>query len=192
MVKILNFARDERLLAAVIVAMGRNGSLHAINELLAASWKISVAAEEDSREVDVRGGADFPYDSPMRPTARLMEAIVQAYCCNGELATALKLMDYLSRRYNIQIPDKLWFDLLTWTHVMVSKPSSTEWQHAGFPRRVLKSNAIDLVWSVMTSEPYNVKPTFAQSNIYIRGLINQRKYLEAIELIREIRPAYDR
>ncbi|EFW99987.1 hypothetical protein CMQ_305 [Grosmannia clavigera kw1407] len=191
MVSDLGIARDERLLAAFMVALGRTGSLTAMAEMLAHHWEIIVTWDKATSTVTVSGGAGIPPESPMRPSVVLLEAVVQAYCASGAVACALQVMDHLSRRYDIAIPQHLWFSLLSWTYVMTSKPAATEWRAAGFPEHALGPAAVQLVWTAMTSAPYNVQPGFAQYDVLIKTRIWQRKLSEALRLMREARRMYE-
>ncbi len=187
----LGLAREENFLCAVMIALGRTGSNRAVSAILNKYWGIQVAVDKGTGEVHVDGGASFAPDAPMRPTARLMDAVVQSYCCNGEVSTALQLVSFISRRYGIRIPDQVWFDLLSWTYVMVSRPVSLEWKFANFPGKMLKPHAVQEMWDVMTSEPYNVGPGFAQYNILIKTLISQYKYAEAMDRMQQLKSTYD-
>lgn len=182
---------DERLLAAVMVAMGRTGSLKALGELLAQRWEVDVTWDKSTGKVTVDGGVQFPPGSPMRPSAVLLEAVVQAYCSSGAVACALQVADHLSRTYDVAIPERAWFGLLNWTYVMSSKPASTEWRAAGYPEQALGTAAVQMVWTAMTSEPFNVQPGFAQYHVLIKTRIWQRMLKEALRLMREARAMYE-
>lgn len=187
---ILGYVHDERLLAAVMIAFGRTGSVEALGTILAHYWKVRVVRSRATGTVAVSGGANFAPGSPMRPSAVLLDAVVQAYCCSGEVACALQVVDFLARRYGLAIPDKVWFDLLDWTYVMTTKPASTEWKAAGLPGRVLTPSAVEAVWAAMTAAPYHVRPGFAQYHILVKTLIQQRKFASALDLMRQAKPLY--
>ncbi len=94
---------------------------------------------------------------------------------------ALKLVDFLSRRYGVSIPDRLWFDLLNWTYVFSSKPASTEWKMVNDPgRRITSPDDVTLLWSAMVAEPHSVRPGLAQYDILIKSLIERGRHADAI------------
>jgi hypothetical protein len=183
---------DERYLSSAMVAFARNGSLnHILRKILAKHWRIVVGKDKNTGEITVGGGTTvFPQDSPMYPTERLLEAVVQSFGANAEIATAFKLVDFISRRYGIPVPNKVWFNLLQWTYVQSSKPASTEWKRANWPGKTLRPNAVQLVWDTMTSEPYNVRPGFDEYNILIKTLLEQRKFKQAMETIIDVKSHY--
>lgn len=184
-------ARNEQFLATILVAMSRTGSVRVLSYMLQHFWEVSVAWDKKTGKYSVSGGAEFPVGSSMRPTAVLLDAVVQAYCCVGHVACALHTVRFLSQRYNVDIPRQTWFDLLSWTYMMTSKPAKTEWMAAGFSGRVLQPISTQMMWLAMTSAPYNVQPGFTQYNLLIKALIQRRKLDDALHLMRQAREMYE-
>ncbi|KAL7788343.1 mitochondrial ATPase expression domain-containing protein [Trichoderma ceciliae] len=180
---------DEELLCTSMMAFSRSSSLHLIKKMILENYYgIVVAGEDGSRhpaDVQISGGRDFPPNSPLKPTPRLLHAIVEAFGSMSHIILGTKLLDFVSRRYGIPIPYETWSSLLNWTYVSASKPFK--------PIRNIQtgilstaSSAADVrhIWDVMTSEPYNITPTFADLDIYVRTLINQRSFGQALGAIR--------
>jgi len=191
MTGVLGLTPDLPLLCAVLTALGRNGSLKEIDRILERVWKVWTRVDKETGVVTVGGGDVLGTDSALRPSPVLLDAVVQAYCCNGEVSRALKMVDFISRRYKVTVPDRVWFELLSWSYVMSSRPVTTEWRIAGFPEKTLGGGAVELVWRTMTSEPYNVEPGIVQYDVFVKSLIARRKYTEAIEVIRRARTFYE-
>ncbi|TPX13046.1 uncharacterized protein E0L32_006472 [Thyridium curvatum] len=186
----LGYDHDVDFLSAMIVATARTGKVASTIDILRKYWNIHISRRKATGSVIVQDGVIPRRSSPMYPTGRLMEAIVLAFGSNSHIAIALKVVNHISQLYRIEIPDKVWFDLLSWTYIAGTKPATTEWKIMGMRHKVLKPDAVQLVWDVMTSAPYNVKPGFDQYRILVNSLIEQRKYGEAIPLMRQLKDQY--
>ena len=183
---------DEELLCTSMIAFARSSSLHSIKTLILTNYYgIDIAEAAYPGHTEVSGGVDLPLDSPIKPTARLLNAIVEAFGSMSHIPLGMKLVDFISRRYDIPIPQQTWSNILNWTYLCASKPFK--------PMRRLQGNwqstattAADVrqVWEVMTSEPYGVQPTFEDYDIYIKTLITQRSFGRALDAIREHMVAY--
>jgi hypothetical protein len=184
---------DEKLLCSAMVAFARNGSLQFIKQLiLRRYWKIQVVpATEDGEEVKIVGATSmYRPDSPMYPSSRLLLAVVESFGCNAEINTALKLVEFISKQYNIAIPDQVWFRLLEWTYVQSSKPASTEWKHAKFPDKMIHPSMVQHIWDTMVSEPYNVQPGFTEHMIMIKSLLGRNRLKDALQWMLELQPVF--
>ncbi|KAL2020806.1 hypothetical protein VTK56DRAFT_7899 [Thermocarpiscus australiensis] len=140
---------DERVLCALMVAMARSGSMRMFEDLiLKRFWRIQVQRRPGFETMVNMRPVVFAPDSPLRPSNRLLDALVTSYCVNGELAAALKVLHCASRCYAIQISDQLWFDLLKWAYILRAKPVVTEWKIVNRQFRgskVISRNAVQMV-----------------------------------------------
>ncbi|KAK2068114.1 hypothetical protein P8C59_002777 [Phyllachora maydis] len=182
---------DESNVCAAIVALGRAGSLQFMErEIL---WRLYLIRVErpGSGNVVVKGGrVEMQAHSPLRPTVKLLEAIVEAYCSNAEVARGLKVVDLLSRRYAIPMPAKLWFDVLEWAYVQASLPASQEWRVAGWPGKSLNQDSVQMIWDTMTQAPYNVEPGFRQYQILVNMLLSRNRLRQAMAYMLDLEPFY--
>ncbi|KAF3765219.1 hypothetical protein M406DRAFT_70286 [Cryphonectria parasitica EP155] len=182
---------DELLACAVLKANGRNGRTVASRVLLKDCWGINVVIDWDAGTVDVSGGADFPPGSAKAPTEALLDAVVHCFGNQGQVVVAVKLVDFLSTRYGLMVPDKVWSDLLDYARIQQTRPASTEWRLAGFPSRLIKTDTLLDIWNVCTQHPYNFKPGmkdyYTLTKILILETASKSRPLEAI---RQIRPLY--
>lgn len=185
---------DEELLCTSMIAFARSSSLHSIKTMILNNYYgIDIDEAANPGNTELSGGVDLPPDSPIKPTGRLLNAIVEAFGSMSHIPLGMKLVDFISRRYDIPIPHETWSNILSWTYLCASKPFK--------PMRKLQGNwqsttttAADVrqVWEVMTSEPYNVQPTFEDYDVYIKTLITQRSFGRALGAIREhAMPYYD-
>ncbi|KAJ9151739.1 hypothetical protein NKR23_g2967 [Pleurostoma richardsiae] len=180
-------ATSEEFFCAAMIAFGRTGSTEGIQYILRAAWQINLEIDPKTGEFDVGGGNIFPEDSLMRPTTRLLEAVTHSLCCQAEVSIALHLVDFISRRYGLEIPRHVWSDLLEWTYITATKPASLEWAIAGSPRKILKPDAVMTVWDTMLAEPYNFKPGIKEYNLQVKTLIEMNRFHEAVNLMRSVK-----
>lgn len=185
---------DEELICASMVAFARSSSLRAINTLILDNYYgIQVELGADPESTTISGGYDIPADSPIRPSSQLLNAIVDAYCSMVHIPLALKLVNFISQRYNIPIPHSTWSNLLNWAYTCASKPfSTTRAIHGQYKSTTMSASEVLAVWNAMTSKPYNVSPTFDDYDIYVKALIEKRAFGTAVDTLRtNILPLYE-
>lgn len=182
---------EEKLTCSLMKAQARAGGLFFCSSMLKSRWGITM--EWDTGEVTVAGGNDLPPDSPAAPTAHLLATIVHCYGSNAEILTATRLVDFISRRYEIPVPDKVWSDLLQYTYIAASKPASTEWRYAGISWRSKRPDeaAVQQVWDKATAEPYKFKPGIRDYHNLVRAMVSLQRVPEAIEAMYKLKPLYD-
>lgn len=186
---------DEALLCTSMIAFARSSSLHSIKTMIFKNYygiDIEEAADQPAR-VHVSGGVNLPPDSPIRPTARLLDAIVEAFGSMSHIPLGMKLVDFVSRRYDVPIPAETWSNILSWTYLCASKPFKPMRRlHGDWQATATTAADVRQVWDVMTSEPYNVQPSFDDYDVYIKTLITQRSFGRALDIIRQqIQPYYN-
>ncbi|KAI0156677.1 hypothetical protein GGR52DRAFT_195840 [Hypoxylon sp. FL1284] len=185
------YRMTEPLLCALMVGFGRSGSLRFAGSVILNNYfgirmpqmvysRDKPAPEALAAGVGIERG---PYR--IRPTFRLMQAIVETYGCNGEIAIAFQLVDHISKTYHIPIPPSVWLDLLEWTYIMSCPPASTAWKLAAMPSKVPSGSSIDAIWNTMISAPYHVRPGFAHYNVIISSLLGRHRFGPALPLMRQ-------
>ncbi|KAI3320374.1 hypothetical protein HD806DRAFT_524738 [Xylariaceae sp. AK1471] len=181
---------DENLLCAIMIALGRSGTLHFIGtHILQKQFGIIMSHltldERDSQsQAAAQGNTISSGPFRIRPTVRLMRAVVETYGSNGEISIAVQLVEHLSNAYGIPIPPDVWQDLLEWTYIMSTPPATTAWKIAGLYSKIPSPKAVEMIWNAMTSPPYNQVPSFEHYDVLIRSLIGQRSYNQAEALPR--------
>ncbi|KAM4062638.1 mitochondrial ATPase expression domain-containing protein [Hirsutella rhossiliensis] len=187
------YAVSEEFLCASMVAFSRCGRQNDICTLiLEGHYGIRVVRNQELFRWDVEGGNDLPADSPIRPTARLLDAVVDAFGALCNLPLGLDLVQHISQRYSLPIPPETWSNLLRWAYINASAP----YRHMreAEPHRDLRPASIRdplHVWRTMTSEPYNVEPSFDDHCCHVKMLIRIRSFAPAIDTIRnQLVPRY--
>ncbi|UNI17193.1 hypothetical protein JDV02_003566 [Purpureocillium takamizusanense] len=185
---------DEALLCTSIIAFARSSSLDHVTMILKSYYGIEIeAAADQPAGIHISGGVDLLSDSPLRPTVRLLDAIVEAFGAMSLIPLGMKLVDFVSRRYDVPIPAATWSNTLSWTYVCASKPFQSmrrlrdDWQDTA-----TSADDVLQVWNVMTSEPHNVEPSFDDYDIYVKTLLKKQSFDTALDVIRHnILPYYD-
>ncbi|KAF3015360.1 hypothetical protein E8E14_011492 [Neopestalotiopsis sp. 37M] len=198
------FFTTEQLLCTFMVAFARAGSLRFIqHKILEDHFGIivrknnedgTVLVEKMSRE---RSAIKNPLRPPrpfIKPTSRLLEAVVYAYCSNGQFAMAWQLVKFLSHTYKISITQQVWSDLFEWCHILITPPTSTAWKIAGFHDQVPRFGAMEFLWQAMWS-PKNgtpgAEPGFKEYDLYIMNRLAQGKVSMALELMHQAQELYE-
>lgn len=187
------YAPDESLLCAVLIALARSGSLDAMQDLLSQYYQLKVTRMRSTGDVVISMDTKKPVpapDSPLYPTEQLLDAVVEAFCSNAELQTAVKLIDYISRRFSVSVPPRVWSRLLEWSYIMCLYGFRTEWAAIGLPQKATHPDAVKTIWDVMTAAPYNVQPGLQDYGFLIKSLIVLGKREEAMGYMLELQPHY--
>lgn len=183
---------SENLTCALMKVNARAGRMRAINSLLKSNWGIAFERDQKTGVIAVEGGHTYPPDSPRAPTAALLDAIVHSYCCMGEVSLAVRLLDYVSQRFSIPVPDRVWSDLIEYTRVMGSKPAAKEWAIAGFAHKGVGADRMLEVWSLCTQAPYSFQPGARDYYNLIKSLVRKgQQMVRPIEALRQIKPLYE-
>lgn len=186
-------AGDERTFCLLMISSARVGDVEGVKAILGRVWGISVDKLMTMNEKDFRGPHSYPMDSPFRPSATLLFALAHCFAINSMVPTALRLIDYVSRRYSLTIPIEVWEDLLGMTYAL-SKP----WAKNGETGKrspvspYLRPEAVSTLWSVLTAEPFNVKPNMAMYDRLIVNLLRRQRFGEVRERMEEARKLYIR
>lgn len=182
---------SEPLLCALMIAFGRIGSLRFVgSRILNQYFGIRMMHLTYNQGTTNKTQIDhIPYR--IRPTIRLLQAVVETYGCNGEIFVAFQLVDHISKNYHLPIPLFIWQDLLEWTYIMNSPSASTAWKYAGMLSKIPSSSVVELIWTTMTSAPYHVQPGFEQYSILIRNLLARNQFSKALPYMRQAISFYD-
>jgi hypothetical protein len=106
---------NEETFCLMITAMGREGDLDSIANILKRVWQIDVEALLAADETSVPSARSYPEDSPFYPSNKLLFTLAHAYGTNNNIPLALQLVDYVSNQYSLPIPIEVWNELFQWT-----------------------------------------------------------------------------
>ncbi|KAL2682741.1 hypothetical protein Neosp_007196 [[Neocosmospora] mangrovei] len=175
---------DEELLCTSMIAFARGGNMANLRGVVTIRGFRLKFTENDGITV-ARGGKNWREGNPREPTERILSAMVESFGCMSRINTAKELLLHFSKWHMIKIPHEIWSSLLNWAYVCASKPFQSQRKLIGdYAANRVKPFDIQRIWETMTSEPFNVEPTFEDYSVYIKTLIIQRKFRPALDLIR--------
>lgn len=129
----------------LITAYARDNSLDPINDIIAGIWGLN----PDGTSTNMSAGAHRK-GSPLWPSEHTLNVLANAYGYNGAVASAIALVEGMSRKYEIPVPVSAWISLLMWT-----SRRSTIYRRPklGF----ISPLAAPRLFNIMTSE-FNISP----------------------------------
>lgn len=183
---------NANLVCTILKANGRVGAIEDSIRLLNLCWNIKIVRHKETGAVHVEGGADVPPGSAQAPTEALLDAVVHCFANASEISLATKLVDFISRRFGVPVPDSVWSDLLEFARIMQTKPAATEWEIADFAdKEQVDGNTVLDIWNLCTQEPHNFKPGMSDYYNLTKTIISSKKEMSApLEAMRNIRPLY--
>ena len=194
-------APTEKLLCTLMVAFARAGSLRFIGSRILEDYFGINVTRLNYDDIDVKETIANPTvvasGFRVRPTVRLMEAVVEAYGCKSEIAMAVQLVEYISHIIKIPVPPHVWLALLEWTYLAGSPPASTSWKRAGMLRKIPPPDAVNMIWDAMIAAQDNsthhhaVEPSFAHRAVLIKHLLGRHMFESAIPHLRIARRDYE-
>ena len=175
---------DEATFCNVMIAMGREGDLGSVKSVLKSVWNIDVEALDKYDEEELESPTYYEEGSPLRPSARLLFTVVHICCTNNDVALGGMLLDYISRNYNLDIPEHIWTHLLEWTYVLSIQHTKRKKETGHGDGRIAR-RAVASVYHVFHSEPYNVEPKIVDLIFRVKAKIESKELYRAIEDLRE-------
>lgn len=177
---------NEETFCMMMIALAREGDLSGVASVLKRVWNIDVhSLMHSSEDEGLIPPRNFTPDSPFHPSDMLLFTLAHAYSINGSIPTALRLVDYVSQNYSLDITPDVWNELLQWTYVLSTSRSASKTAGGRLP-----PEAVSNLWATMTSEPYNVKPSIQMYDRLIENLINRQRFREAEYWMEEARQLY--
>lgn len=175
---------DEATFCNLMLAMGREGDIASAKSVLKSVWNIDVDALDRYDEEELESPTFYDSDSPLRPSERLLFTVVHLFSTNNEVAIAGMLLDYISRNYNLDIPESTWTHLLEWTFVISIQHA--KWRiDRGLGEGRIARKAVESVYQVSHSEPYNVPPKIVDLIFRAKGRQAARRLHATIDDIRD-------
>ncbi|KAI9827768.1 MAG: hypothetical protein M1832_004257 [Thelocarpon impressellum] len=163
-------APDERTFSLMMTAMAREGDMPGVKSIFAQVWNVDVDVIIGGEEVEVKR---YPKDSPLHPTTDMLFTIAHVFGSNNDIPTALRLVDFVSRNYELTIPTEVWAHLLEWTFVLSAQRP-----------RTLPLAAMQSLWETLIAPPYEIEPTIPMYNRYIKNLVLREMPFEALKIAR--------
>lgn len=165
----------EETYRSIITAAAREGEMDTVRSVLKTVWNIDIKElmSPNRNETEPLRARELPRDSPHYPTPQLLWTLGHAFGMNSNIPTALRVVDFVSREYDIDVPRETWAILFEWTFVL----AGPRWGSSGRADRKLGQlprSSLTTLWNTMTGDPYLVRPTMGMythmiKNLSIRG-----------------------
>ena len=176
---------DEESYRNVITAAAREGDVATVISVLRKVWDIDVDALMAGTAESSMTLKSFDKTSPLRPTSKLLFTIAHAFCINNDMPTALRVVDFVARQYDIGITLEVWDQLFEWTFALATPRTGVKARTVGTRTGQLPKQSVLSLWQTMTGPPYFVQPTMGMYNHLIKNL-QQRSWTPALyEKMRE-------
>lgn len=159
---------DTKTFTLLMLAFSREGDLEGVNSILKKVWGIDGDVIMQM-ELDPVMTVHIPIDSPVYPTTDLLFAVAHVYGSNHDVPKAMRVVDYVSRRFELDIPTQVWAELLEWTFVLSSPRSRANQHFSDFGRGWLPKESVESLWDTLVQRPYNCEPTWRMYSHYIKN-----------------------
>jgi hypothetical protein len=184
------FKGDETTFTTLMTAMGRENDLTGAKSILRSVYNIDVDLLQEVDEEEVETPTFYEAESPLRPSARLLFTVAHVWGSNNETALAFKLVDYISRQYDLQIPFHVWMHLLEWTLLLGLRRSGTEIRQ-GQDLGQVPHEKLERLWEAMTDAPHYVKPDSRMLTMRARAQRDALKLDQTLASLKEAREELD-
>jgi hypothetical protein len=106
--------------------------------------------------------------------------------------TAFRLVDYVHKQYDIEMPLAVWDKLLEWAYVMAYPTTDKLLATRGWRRASQKSrrDVMLRLWHIMTSPPYRQQPDIAMMDLFIKNIRRAQSPKPMLELMHQGKQLY--
>ncbi|KAF7186540.1 hypothetical protein HII31_12098 [Pseudocercospora fuligena] len=186
---------DEESFRILITACAREGDVDTVKSILRKVWRIDVDGIMEGKNEEEMIPRRYGESSSLRPSPHLLFALAHCFGINNDIPTALRVVDFVARHYNLPITMETWSQLFELTFTLSLKRAEvTEGPYKGEDIGSLPTNSPEKLWQTMTGAPYLVQPTLGMYNSLIKSRSRHRiiegvveKMREAFELVHEQR-----
>lgn len=161
---------NEESFRIVMTALAREGDLETVQSILHRMWNINVDGLRKGKDEEALKPKYMDPSNPLRPTANLLFTVAHAFGINNDIPIALRLVDFIARHYDLQIPRETWEQLFEWTFVLSLPRTGVKARTDGTREGELPQQAVANLWNTMTGTAYLIKPTMGMYNHLMRNL----------------------
>ncbi|KAK5100858.1 hypothetical protein LTR70_001105 [Exophiala xenobiotica] len=179
------FVTNEETFTNLMIGLARAGDVAGVDSVLKSVWNIDVNALDSFDEEELESPTYYAESHPLKPSAKLLFAIVHAYSVNNSAAKAWTILDYTSRNYALDIPEAVWTELFEYTYVLSkyrSKARRDQGQSAGKIPRTEPEN----IYSTMIDAPHNVKPNAVMLSMRAKNFRDRRILDKNLDTLRHL------
>jgi len=181
---------NEESFRVVITAAAREGEVATVKSVLRKVWGIDVDAIRSGQDEAEMTAKELPRTSPLYPTTKLLFTLAHAFGINNDVPTALRLVDFVARRYDLTIDHATWAQLFEWTFVLSSVRSGARSKIDQIRTGQLPLQSVMSLWETMTGPPYFIRPTMGMYNRLVKNLFYRDMSPTVVEKMEEGRQLY--
>ncbi|KAI9736923.1 MAG: hypothetical protein M1818_005974 [Claussenomyces sp. TS43310] len=185
---------DEETFCLMMVAQAREGDVEGVKMILKRVWRIEVDCLMNEGEEFVAPIKDYAMDSPIHPSETLLMTLAHCFGINNQIPTALRLVDFISRKYSLSISVAVWEELFERTFTLSTmqhrKRVKAAEDGAGSASDKLPLISVAQLWATFVNPPYNIKPTMSMYDKLIRNLMYRQCVTETLTRMEEGRALY--
>lgn len=180
---------DESSFRILMTASAREGDLDTVKSILMKVWNIDVDGIMAGKPESSILPKQRPDHSPLRPTKDLLFTLAHIFGINNDIPTALRVVDFAARHYNLELNEHAWSQLFEWTFVLaMDRPNVA--RRKGTDAGILPPRSLLNLWDTMISPPYNLNPTMGMYNFIIKHMFRNRWVPEMTQKMSEARWLY--
>lgn len=174
---------DVHTFSMLIQALGREGDMEGVKRILRQIWDIDLDIILHQDDTPLLLEHNLRSASPLFPNQTLLFTLVHTFAINNMLPAALRVVDFVSRKYSIPINTDIWTHLLEWTFVLSHRRYGPNKSEAEIDQLPLAS--VENLWNTMTSEPYRVQPTMSMYNFRVLTLLKRQMIGPTLDAMRK-------
>ncbi|KAJ9638795.1 hypothetical protein H2199_006655 [Coniosporium tulheliwenetii] len=155
---------NEKTFTLMMSGLAREGDVAGVKAILQKVWNVDVDAimgKGKNRRKNIQV-TPHPQESPLYPSQDLLFMVAHCFGINNDIPTALRVVDFISRNYDITIS------------------RDTQKANTGPKEGQLPAKALEELWKTMTAEPYNIKPTMPMYNRLIKNMTRRYRAWEDV------------
>jgi len=176
---------NEETFTNLMIGLARGADVAGVDSILKSVWNIDVNALNSFDEEELESPTYYGDSHPLKPSAKLLFAIVHSYAINNDAAKAWTILDYTSRNYALDIPDSVWTELFEYTYVLSkyrSKVRRDQGQSTGKIPRTEPEN----LYNTMIDAPHNVKPNPVMLSMRAKNFRDRRILDKNLDTLRHL------
>lgn len=176
---------NEETFTTLMIGLAKAGDLAGVDSILKSVWNIDVNALNSFDEEEIESPTYYSDSHALRPTGKLLAAIVHSYAINNSAEKAWSLLDYTSRNYAIDIPESVWTELFEWSMVLSMNRSRVR-RDQGQSAGKIPQQEVENLYKKMVDVPYNVRPNAIILSIRAKNLRQRRLLDVALDNLRHL------
>ncbi|KAF2462126.1 mitochondrial ATPase expression-domain-containing protein [Lineolata rhizophorae] len=177
----------EETYSLVMRAYAREGDIEGLKSILMRTWNIDIDAIADMADINSKPTIHrFQSSDPLYPTEVLLCAIAESLGMNNMVATALRVVDHISKTYRITPSTAVWEVLVHWTAIASSRKRGWLADYNDERGRQLPATTVERMMEILQAVPYNVKPTLNMYRLLSEAYLDYANFVGMRTVINQL------